>query len=30
MNNKEITYIDLNDYKSKKTEENKEECLAKC
>ncbi|MCC3866954.1 2-hydroxyacyl-CoA dehydratase [Terrisporobacter mayombei] len=30
MNNKEMTYIDINDYKSKEPEENKKECLVKC
>lgn len=30
MNNKEMTYIDINDYKAKEPEENKNECLAKC
>lgn len=30
MVNNKMTYIDLNDYKYKKTEKNKDECLAKC
>lgn len=30
MNNKEMTYIDINDYKAKEPEENKKECLVKC
>lgn len=29
-NDNEMTYIDLNDYKPKKTKESNEECLAKC
>ena len=30
MNNSEMTYIDINDYKAKESDENKKECLAKC